>query len=243
MDVRMIRRIAGARAASRLSLTAAALLCALALAAPRLAAQASGEDLDRYLDQMFGGRGRPAPEAGSIFVDHGSLAELGRDPKAAQVGDLVTILVVEQANALSTGSTSTSRETTSDRSITSLFGPLNPAGTLPNLNSLEGERTLEGEGSTQRTTSVTTTMTARVTHVLPNGNLVIRAVREIIVNSERQTVSLRGVVRPIDLTFDNTVTSDRVALAEVKVDGKGVVNDAIRRPNVLVRILRRILPF
>ena len=90
---------------------------------------------------------------------------------------------------------------------------------------------------------MTTTLSARVTHVLPNGYLVVEGVRDLLVNSERQAITVRGVIRPLDLGPGNTVRSDRVAQLEVKVSGKGVVEDSIRRPMFLYRLLMGILPF
>jgi flagellar L-ring protein precursor FlgH len=78
---------------------------------------------------------------------------------------------------------------------------------------------------------------------MPNGNLIIEGGKEILVNSERQVVWLRGVVRPADLSPENLVTSSRIALMDLRVNGRGVVNDAIRRPNFLYRLFQRILPF
>ena len=78
---------------------------------------------------------------------------------------------------------------------------------------------------------------------MPNGNLVIEGVKEVLVNSERQVVWLRGMVRQVDLLPDNSVRSDRIAMMELRINGKGVVNDAIRRPNLLVRIFKKVLPF
>jgi flagellar L-ring protein precursor FlgH len=86
-------------------------------------------------------------------------------------------------------------------------------------------------------------MSARVTHVLVNGDLVIEGTRNLAVNSENQVITVRGVIRPIDLDTTNTVLSARIAQMELKVDGKGIVNDAIRRPNILYRILLGLLPF
>jgi flagellar L-ring protein FlgH len=63
------------------------------------------------------------------------------------------------------------------------------------------------------------------------------------VNSEDQAITLRGIVRPQDLSFDNVVGSDRLAMLEVRVNGRGVVGDAIRRPNFLYRLLLGVLPF
>jgi flagellar L-ring protein precursor FlgH len=64
-----------------------------------------------------------------------------------------------------------------------------------------------------------------------------------VVNSEHQVVTVRGVIRPADLTTGNVITSNQLAQMEIKIDGKGVVNDAIRRPNILYRILLGLLPF
>jgi flagellar L-ring protein FlgH len=64
-----------------------------------------------------------------------------------------------------------------------------------------------------------------------------------VVNSENQTITVRGVIRPIDLDTTNSVPSARIAQMELKVDGKGIVNDSIRRPNILYRILMGLLPF
>jgi flagellar L-ring protein precursor FlgH len=80
-------------------------------------------------------------------------------------------------------------------------------------------------------------------HVLPNGNLVVEGVKTVTVNSETQVVMLRGVVRPIDISAINTVISDRIAAMEVRVNGKGVVQDAIRRPFFLYRLILGLLPF
>jgi flagellar L-ring protein precursor FlgH len=102
---------------------------------------------------------------------------------------------------------------------------------------------LNGQGTTSRTTTITTTLTARVVRVLPNGALVIEAARDLSINSERQTIAVRGVVRPADIDTTNSVQSTRVAQLEVRINGKGVVGDAIRRPNILYRLLLGLLPF
>ena len=79
--------------------------------------------------------------------------------------------------------------------------------------------------------------------VLPNGYLVVEGAKTILVNSETQVITLRGVVRPNDLTTVNTVQSGSVGQMELKINGKGVVNDVVHRPNVLYRLLLGVLPF
>ena len=79
--------------------------------------------------------------------------------------------------------------------------------------------------------------------MLPNGYLVIEGAKEVGVNSERQVVTVRGVIRPTDLSTNNVIRSDQIAQMELKVNGKGVVGDAVRRPFILYRILLGLLPF
>ncbi len=220
------------------------LLLLLALVGPKTGLSQNIEGaLNRYIDESLTVTDRNAPAAGSLYLSHSFLAEPARDPKAGQVGDLITILIAEQASALSSGATSQSRDSESDNSVSKFFGVVGATSGLANLVGSAGERSLSGQGSTSRQTSVTTTLTGHVTHVMPNGNLVIEGTKEVAVNSERQRVWLRGVIRPADLNPDNSVSSNRVALMDLRVNGRGVVNDAIRRPNVIYRIFQRILPF
>ncbi len=116
-------------------------------------------------------------------------------------------------------------------------------GPWSNLAKVSGQTQLDGEGQTTRQTDLTTTLAARVTHVLPNGYLVVEGAKDIQVNSEHQTVIVRGMVRPADLSPGNVVRSDRLAQLEVRINGKGIVNDAVRRPFILYRILLGLLPF
>ena len=186
-----------------------------------------------------------AATPGSTWSVYSVMTDLTRDPRASRVDDVVTILVSESASAVTTGATQTSRKSSANSSITGLPGIKSAAATtaLSNLAKMSGDTELNGQGTTSRTTTLTTNLTARVVRVLPNGFLVVQGNKNVQVNSEWQTVTVRGVVRPADLASDNTVPSQRIAQLEVKLDGKGVVNDAIRRPNFLYRLLLGILPF
>ena len=62
-------------------------------------------------------------------------------------------------------------------------------------------------------------------------------------NSERQWILVRGVIRPSDLGPANSIRSEKIAGFEIRVNGKGVVGDAIRRPNFLYRLILGLLPF
>ncbi len=184
-----------------------------------------------------------ADSPGSLYSGPAVYADMAADLKARTIDDVVTIVVNEQASAVSTGQTKTSRASTANSAITSAAGALPAAGRLANLANTTTTTTLDGEGTTSRVTTLTTTITARVSDVLPNGYLVIEGHRTVLVNSENQVVTIRGVVRPADLSTANSVVSSSVGQMELKIDGRGVVNDAIRRPNFLYRLLLGLLPF
>lgn len=180
---------------------------------------------------------------GSIWQPGAPLGGLARDPKAGQVDDLVTIVVAESASAVSTGATKTARQSSSGYSVTSLLKPTKATGALANLLNTSGNQSLNGQGTTSRDVTLTTTLSGRVVEVLPNGYLVLEGSKSVVINSETHLVTVRGVARPADITPGNEVSSARLAQMEVRINGKGVVNDAIRRPFILYRLLMGLLPF
>jgi flagellar L-ring protein FlgH len=180
---------------------------------------------------------------GSLYDSSGRLADLARDQRALQLNDLVTIVIFDKASALSKGGSSASRKSSASASIKALAGPVKTPGPLSSLADLSGEGKLDGQAETSRESQLSTTLSARVTHALPNGNLVVEGTKDVTINSERQRVYVRGILRWNDLTSSNRISSDRLAELEVRVEGKGLVNDAIRRPGLLYRLLLGILPF
>lgn len=220
------------------------LLIAAALAAAEKKAREPVSALERYVTEAQQ-RGAAAREAlpGALWRPGAPLAEAARDLKAAQVDDLVTILVSDRATAIAKGTTKSSRKSASEHSVGALFGPTQAAGRLANLSGLSGSSDLDGQGATTRDTMLSTTLSARVVEVLPNGYLVVEGSKETVVNSERQWITVRGVVRPYDIAPGNVVRSDRLAQLEVRINGKGVVGDAVRRPFLLYRLLMGLLPF
>ena len=184
-----------------------------------------------------------AASAGSLWSAAAPLSDLAADLRPRRVNDIVTIVVRDRASAIARGTTKSARAAEAQSGITGLFGTPPGGGRLQNLLNLSGSSSLDGQGETSRETILSTTLSARVTHVLPNGILVVQGQKTVRVNSEMQTVTVRGLLRPLDVSALNTVFSDQIAALEVAVDGKGIVGDAVRRPNVLYRILLGILPF
>ncbi|HEY1335952.1 MAG TPA: flagellar basal body L-ring protein FlgH [Bryobacteraceae bacterium] len=185
----------------------------------------------------------PPPAPGAIWSPGSRLADAARDLRASQVDDILTVLVVENASAVAKGTTKTARSSSAKNSVAALAGITKATGPLANLANMSGDTQLAGEGATSRDIVISTTITARIAAVLPNGAMLIEAAKDVGINSERQTITVRGVVRPADIGHDNTVRSDRLAQLEVQVNGKGVVGDAIRRPFFLYRLLLGLLPF
>ncbi|MCC7237087.1 MAG: flagellar basal body L-ring protein FlgH [Bryobacterales bacterium] len=198
--------------------------------------------LDQYIEEAMRQDPASPQSAGSLYTAGGRLSDLARDPRSTQVNDLVTIVVNDSASAVASGASTSARKSSASNSITAALGTAR-VGPLANLANLGGQSQLDGSGSTSRTTQLNTTLSARVTHVLPNGYLVLEGSKEIVINSERQVVTVRGVARGMDLSSSNQIRSDRLANLEVHVQGKGLVGDAIRRPHLLYRLLLGILPF
>ncbi len=200
--------------------------------------------LDLYLAEVDrrSGSGAHGSSPGSLYTAASRLGDAYRDMRAAQLDDIVTILVSDKASAVARGTTNTARKSSLSAGVQALAGPLKATGTLPNLAGATGNQQIQGQGTTSRDSVLTTTLSARVTHLLPNGNLVVEGVKDVLVNSEKQRISVRGIVRPQDVSAGNTVASDRLANLEIRVAGKGVVNDSVRRPFILYRILMGLLP-
>ncbi len=205
--------------------------------------QAAASPLDQYIRDAQSRASQKGNTPGAVWFPSAPLADLGRDLRARFIDDVVTVQVVERATATATGAVKSQRKSSLQGSINAIGGITRAKGPLANLANLQSQSALDGAASTSRETTASTVLTGRVTQVLPNGNLVIEATKDVLVNSEKQLVTLRGIARPVDLTSTNVVRSDQLAQLEVRINGKGVVADATRRPFILYRILMGLLPF
>lgn len=188
------------------------------------------------------------PSDGSLWDERGGLGTLFANNKARQVGDIVTVRIVESATATNKATTKTDRSTSLSAGLDSFFGAekrhpadspfFNPFGKVAGNIGSE----FEGTGSTERRGDLTAYMTARVVDVLPNGTLAIEGNREVRVNHENQLITLTGLVRPRDISADNVIQSTYIADARIAYSGKGVLNDR-QKPGWLVRALDKVWPF
>ncbi len=190
----------------------------------------------------------PDPRDGSLWVERGSLSDMFINPKARQVGDIVTIKIVESSSATNNASTKTGRTTSMSAGLTNFFNlenrfpsttkffnPFTPVG-----GAYDSE--FDGSGSTARSNALSAYITARIIQVLPNGNFVIEGNREVRVNNENQVITLTGMVRPRDISSDNVIQSTYIADARIGYSGTGILNDR-QRPGWLMRIMDSVWPF
>jgi len=225
--------------------TVCALMCAAAHAKDKPKKQQLESALDQTVEQIAATQSieRQGAQPGSLWTPTALFSDLSADLRARRVGDIVTILVQEKASAVSSGTVKTQRNSSVQSNIAAAGGITRAVGPLANLAKAGTNTALDGQGATTRDTTLTATISAVVTQVLPNGNLVIQGTKNVKINSENQILGLRGIVRPVDLTTTNVVSSDRVAQMELQVNGKGVVADSVRRPFILYRLILGLLPF
>jgi flagellar L-ring protein FlgH len=179
---------------------------------------------------------------GSLWEPGGALIDLGSDYKARNLHDIVVIQVAVQTTAAQSGSVGSSRQFSANAGITGLPGELTTKGvsTLIGANSASS---LKGSGATASNTTFATSLTGEVIAVLPNGNLVVEAQREIFMNNQHENVIIRGVVRPGDISTANTIPSTSLGNLEIELKGKGIISDATRNLNPLTRAVLWLFGF
>jgi flagellar L-ring protein FlgH len=191
---------------------------------------------------------READTGGSLWHEDAPLIAMFSDQKARNVGDIVTIRISESSAATNEASTETDRSSSLGAGLDSFFGAENRyTGTDPFFNPFSrvaggAESEFEGTGSTKRSGDLNAYITALVTQVLPNGNLVVSGSREVLINNENQVIRLTGVVRPRDIDADNQVLSTYVADARISYSGNGIVDDR-QKPGWLTNIVMKVWPF
>lgn len=201
------------------------------------------QSLQEYIRQAEQGVANTGPTEGSIWNPNGAFAQLPRDDKAHRLGDILTINIIEQTTAQSTGTVKTSRDFSASSSIGALMGEIGPTSGLQNIFSPSSSNALKGQAQAASSSSLTTSLAATVVDVLPNNYMVVQAIRTVNVDNQSQQVILRGIVRPSDIGPDNAVPSTALADLSVLVNGKGVISDSTRRPNALIRTILRIVGF
>jgi flagellar L-ring protein FlgH len=169
------------------------------------------------------------------------------DKRATQVGDLITILVQENTTATKGNKTSTSKKTSMDAAITAFLyssaasGLLTKGGTLPALK-YNSANSFDGGGTINNSEQIVAQVTVRVIDVLPNRNMLVEGTRETSFGGEKQNIVLHGVVRPDDVSANNTVFSYNVADAKIQIITKGAITDS-QRKGWFTKIWAKLSPF
>jgi len=192
----------------------------------------------------------PPKTTGSLWQEENGRAYLYEDLRAMRVGDIITIVIVEKHKGSKSADTSAEKDSTITNSLSgSGLGYLGIPGIRLGAEATRGlgvdasaKNKFGGKGATNREDTLTGTISAVVTEVLPNGDLRVEGRREVTVNSERQIMTIAGIVRRVDVNTKNTVQSTAIADAKIEYSGLGVVDD-VQRPGWFVRILDWIYPF
>ncbi len=205
--------------------------------------QPASTELQDYLTRARSMPPEQPSTLGSLWVASGPLAETTRDYKAHSAGDLIMVRLNDSFTANMAGENATSRAFSTNSAVTGFLGQLGPNNSLQNLFNGNSTTTLDGKGATTQSSSLQLVLAGRVVEVMPNGVMVIEAARDFTVGIDRQTVILRGLVRPGDIAVDNSILSTQITAMELNIKGKGSVADASARPNILVRTLLKVLSF
>ncbi len=168
----------------------------------------------------------PRVATGSIFQAGGGMQLFG-DRKALRVGDLLTVMLVEKTDASKSASTATARDTSISMSAPTLFGRQMLLGGTPILeNSVAAGSDFTGDGESNQSNSLSGSITVTVAEVMANGNLRVRGEKLLSLNQGDEFIRLSGIVRPDDISPENTVESTKLADTYISYGGSGVIADA-----------------
>jgi len=193
-----------------------------------------------------------APPPGAIFDPNAQGNMLVSDFRARNIGDVLTILIEENLNASKDVKTKTDRKSDYSLGLSGILGlqfektmqPHFDNGTVSASKAIGGnvQDKFDGSGATSSGTKLSGTVSARVVQVLPGGNLLIEASRELNVNNETQYIILTGIVRPKDISRDNTISSTKIADARLSYTGAGQLSEK-QHQGWMQRILGMVAPF
>ncbi len=200
------------------------------------------QSLAAYLEQVRQSV-PPAASSGSLWSPGGRFANLATDYRASQTSDLIVIKIVEETSAVSDGAVKSQRSFSASSGISGLLGQTGTTSGLRSIFSPTSSQTLDGQAQASTTSRTTASLAGYVKEALPNGCLLIEATRELETNNQRQTLVVRGIVRPGDVAADNSVLSTSISHLELELNGKGVISDGVHPPNRILRAILRVVGF
>jgi flagellar L-ring protein FlgH len=182
-----------------------------------------------------------AAQANGAIYQEGHDVALFENSVARRVGDTLTIRLNERTNASKSSTTSTSKATNIDMPGPIIAGrPVTVNGTEILSASVDNKSQFDGEGASTQSNRLEGDLSVTVAQRLPNGNLLVRGQKWISINQGQEYVRIQGIVRPIDIDPDNSISSLKVADAMIAYGGKGALANA-NSPGLLARFFN--LPF
>lgn len=232
------------------------LLPALGLGACGTMAELGGPELSEVSNPQYQQEARtvvmPLPDGPSRMSSPNSLWEANkrsffRDQRARNVGDILTVLINIEDQARLRNTTSRTRQTGNEFQVGSLFGlPEYMDRELPDLwepdADLESQSETRGEGEINRNEEISLRIAAVVTDRLPNGNFVIAGRQEVRVNSELRELRIAGVIRPEDISNENSIDYFKIAEARIAYGGRGTIS-RVQVPRYGQRVYEFVVPF
>lgn len=205
---------------------------------------------DPYRAAAMGGysTGSVAPRGASLW-SAGPTSLFG-DRRAQTIGDILTVLIDIDDSAAINNSTSRSRSGNDSVTISGAFGldelvnrvVPGDAVTLDKGVNATGSQTSEGDGAVSRDESISLKVAATVVDVLPNGHLVVTGSQEVRVNFELRDLQVAGIIRPEDITRQNTITYEKMANARISYGGRGQITD-LQQPRIGQQVIDLVSPF
>lgn len=251
-------RLANNKKLKLLITVSAVLLLNACSAADRLANVGSAPDLAPIKNPAEHGDyqkvSMPMPEMAEAEYKNNSLwggnkQTFFKDQRASNVGDILTVLIDIDDEAELENETQRTRNNSENAGLDSFLGnELELAEIFPegidnaSLIDLDSSSTSTGSGSTEREEEVRMMLAATVTQILPNGNMVIQGRQEVRVNFEKRVLELAGVIRPEDITVDNSIPYERIAEARISYGGKGQITD-VQQPRYGQQVYDILFPF
>ncbi len=197
-----------------------------------------------HYNQAFDMPQIPPPAADGAIFHTGYDTGLFQNPVARNVGDTVTVLLQESTSAKDSSQSSTAKSTQDSLSAPSLLGiPMTFHGKSFLSGSINNKNNFAGAGASSQSDSLVGAITVTVVKRLPNGNLVVRGQKLVQINQGEQYVRLQGIIRPIDISPSDTISSQQVADAQIAYGQTGALADA-NSPGLLSRFFNSPwLPF
>jgi flagellar L-ring protein FlgH len=172
-----------------------------------------------------------------------------KDQRASQVGDILTVLVSIQDNARLENKTEKTKSANENLGVPKLFGFESKFGkVLPDavdpaaLVGVGSSTKDTGKGKIERTEQIELKLAAVVTQILPNGNMVIHGRQQVRVSNERRDLEVAGLIRPEDISIQNSIPYEKIAEARIAYGGQGMITDA-NRPRYGNEVMDILLPF